>query len=95
MAVHQFESSGEAYDATQCDESIKNGDVLVIASEGVIGIADTWPVAVTIAKGELHEPAEGSRWRVASKVGKHGSASKPPRRLPPITDSMAQPAEGP
>jgi hypothetical protein len=59
MAVHQFESSGEAYDATQCDESIKNGDVLVIASEGVIGIADTWPVAVTIAKGELHEPAEG------------------------------------
>jgi hypothetical protein len=59
VKVHHFCSSGEAYDATQCDENIKNGDLLVIESEGVIGIADTWPVAVTVAYGKLHTPAEG------------------------------------
>lgn len=58
-AVHEFETSGEAYDACQCDETIANGDVLLIASEGVVGVADTWPVAVTFAYGKLHTPGEG------------------------------------
>lgn len=49
-----FESSGDAYDATQCDESIANGDPLVIQDEGVVGLAWTWPVAVTVKTGELH-----------------------------------------
>jgi hypothetical protein len=59
MVTHEFESTGAAYDATQCDENIKTGDVLIIPSEGVIGIADTWPVAVTVEHGNLHSPAEG------------------------------------
>lgn len=49
-----LESSGDAYDATQCDESIANGDPLVIQDEGVVGLAWTWPVAVTVKAGELH-----------------------------------------
>lgn len=57
--VHQFETSGEAYDATQYRDDIANGDVLLVVSEGVVGVADTWPVAVTIAAGKLHTPGEG------------------------------------
>lgn len=51
--VHTFESTSEAYDwlnvglHPETDEPINNGDVLVVASEGVIGFAcSAWPVAV-------------------------------------------------
>jgi hypothetical protein len=57
--VHTFETTGEAYDACQCSDDIANGDTLLIPSEGVVGIADTWPVAVTFAFGKLHAPGEG------------------------------------
>jgi hypothetical protein len=59
MKVHHFESTGDAYDATQCDDTIRNGDILVIKSEGVVGIADTWPFAVTETSGKLHSLADG------------------------------------
>jgi|TARA_R110002020_G_scaffold261534_2_gene475880 hypothetical protein len=67
--VWEFEDTGEAYDAVMCDEKIKTGDILVIHDEGVVGIADTWPVAVTKARREFHklsaftagkDPAEAS-----------------------------------
>jgi hypothetical protein len=67
--IHTFESSGRAYDACQCDETIKRGDILLIESEGVIGIADTWPVSVTVAHGHLHTPADG--WTLDSCLPKH------------------------
>ena len=51
--IHHFQTTGEAYDACQCDETITSGDVLVILPEGVVGIADTWPVAVTLNHGNL------------------------------------------
>ena len=54
-----FESTGDAYDACQCDESVRDGDILLIVSEGVVGIADTWPVAVTEKHGNLHTLADG------------------------------------
>ncbi|MET7631816.1 hypothetical protein ABZS53_15370 [Streptomyces sp. NPDC005499] len=53
-AVHTFDDTVEAYDATQCREDIRDGDVLVIESESVVGIAWTWPFALTEAFGELH-----------------------------------------
>jgi hypothetical protein len=59
MRAHLFESTGEAYDATQCDDDVKTGDVLIIASEKVIGIAYTWPIAVTKEHGKLHCPIDG------------------------------------
>lgn len=71
MQIHKFESSGDAYDACQCDDGIKDGDVLVIESEGVVGVADTWPFAVTVAHGELHTIKAGiSPEQVAENQGK-------------------------
>ncbi|RWM86479.1 MAG: hypothetical protein EOR84_30670 [Mesorhizobium sp.] len=60
IQIHFFDSTGEAYDATQCDENIKNGDVLVIEPEQVVGLADTWPVAVTKNAGHLHSLSDGN-----------------------------------
>lgn len=54
VTVHEFNSTREAYAACQCDENVKDGDVLVIRSERVVGVAETWPVAVTAEYGELH-----------------------------------------
>lgn len=51
---HAFASTGNAYDAVQCDEVIHTGDTLVVLVEEVIGIAMTWPFAVTQAHGNLH-----------------------------------------
>ncbi len=71
MKTHAFESTGEAYDAVQCDDDIDNGDALDVASEGVVGLANTWPVAVTAAAGKLHRIADkpGSLDRVMSDAG--------------------------
>ncbi len=68
MSTHHFPSTGAAYDACQtgwyfrhtAEVEVKTGDVLVIESEKVVGICDTWPVAVTIEFGHLHIPAHGA-----------------------------------
>lgn len=54
QAVHEFDTTADAYDACQCDEYITMGDILLIASERVVGIAATWPMAVTPNAGALH-----------------------------------------
>ena len=59
MAIHFFGSTGEAYNACQCRDDIATGDLLIIPSERVVGIADAWPIAITAESGELHTPAEG------------------------------------
>ena len=51
---HAFASTGNAYDATQCDEAIRTGDTLIVLPENVVGVAMTWPFAVTQAHGNLH-----------------------------------------
>lgn len=51
---HAFASTGNAYDATQCDEAIRPGDTLIVLPENVVGVAMTWPFAVTQAHGHLH-----------------------------------------
>ncbi len=70
---HAFASTGNAYDATQCDEAIGTGDTLIILAEGVVGIAMTWPFAVTQASGHLHAlaaPREGDTLgALASSLG--------------------------
>lgn len=55
---HIFASTGDAYDQTQCNPAIRAGDILFIASEQVVGLSWTWPVAVTALAGDLHEMAE-------------------------------------
>lgn len=53
--VHRFDSTHEAYNATQWNDEIRDGDVLVIAPEKVVGILnEAWPFALTVRHGELH-----------------------------------------
>jgi len=66
--MNTFDSTGDAYDATQCDDSIQNGDALVIQCEGVVGLAWTWPVAVTLQAGDLHA-VNGSAAGVVADAG--------------------------
>ena len=63
LKVHEFDSSGQAYDRCQCDSSISDGDILLISSECVVGVAWTWPTAVTQVFGELHSlSGTGNPW---------------------------------
>lgn len=57
---HGFASTGNAYDATQCDVAIGNGDTLLILPEQVVGVAHCWPFAVTAEHGKLHSVAPKS-----------------------------------
>jgi hypothetical protein len=51
----RFYSTREAYDATQTNDHIRDGDVLVIEREQVVGfLVSAWPAAVTSVHGELH-----------------------------------------
>ena len=60
MTIHYFETTVDAYDACQCDDNLKDGDTLVIANEGVVGVVNCWPMAVTAIKCSLH-PYNASR----------------------------------
>ena len=68
--IFTFPTTGEAYDGCMCgipeydddlngDKEIKCGDILMIPSEKVIGVCDTWPIAVTKEHGQLHLLKEG------------------------------------
>ena len=52
--IHAFASTGNAYDAVQTDESIAAGDTLLVLDERVVGVAMTWPFAITAQPGKLH-----------------------------------------
>ena len=55
--IHAFETTGNAYDAVQTDEAVRTGDTLLILGEAVVGVALTWPFAVTAECGHLHQVA--------------------------------------
>lgn len=56
--IHAFVSTGNAYDAVQTDETIAAGDTLLILDERVVGVAMTWPFAITAEAGKLHAVCE-------------------------------------
>ena len=62
MKIYYYEDTSSAYDDTQSQylNEVVNGDILVIESEKVVGVADTWPVSVTSERGELHSLKEES-----------------------------------
>jgi hypothetical protein len=63
VTVHHFGSSGEAYDASQTHDEIKDGDVLSVASEHVVGVlVKAWVVAVGENTGQFHELASHADW---------------------------------
>ena len=60
VAAHYFSNTNEAYDACQIGETdggvrVEMGDILIIHSELVVGVCDTWPIAVTPVHGALHK----------------------------------------
>ncbi|WP_379923719.1 hypothetical protein [Erythrobacter sp. R86502] len=55
--IHVFETSGNAYDAVQTDDRIATGDLLLVMDEAIVGVAMTWPFAVTAEAGHLHQVA--------------------------------------
>jgi hypothetical protein len=65
MQVHTHDSTQDAYDACQTEDTHKDGDILHIPSEGVVGLVDTWPLAVTVAHGELHTIRDGGGFLAA------------------------------
>ena len=68
-----FDDTGEAYDACQCDPAIRNGDVLLVEAEHVVGIAGTWPIAVTRMIGVLHTPAAGYTLLGVTELASHST----------------------
>ncbi|WP_353645735.1 hypothetical protein [Mesorhizobium sp. WSM2239] len=69
IRVHFYDSTGEAYDTVQCSANVKNGDILIIPSEKVVGLADTWPVAITKEAGHLHTLADGNFFTYVHQYG--------------------------
>lgn len=68
-----FATTGNAYDAVQTNEAIATGATLLVLPEKVVGIAMTWPFAVTAKAGKLHpmntpEPGE-SLATIACELG--------------------------
>jgi hypothetical protein len=67
--VHTFGDTGTAYDSSQCRDDIHDGDVLVVAPEGVVGIlVGAWPVAVTQEAGHFHTAKDGWDWSAVQKI---------------------------
>lgn len=70
MRTHEFENTKDAYDATQCDEEVKDGELILVESEKVVGVVWTWPFAVTEEKGELHGAPAGVE-RQADEINRY------------------------
>jgi hypothetical protein len=51
--VHHFASSTDAYEASLDEGPVREDDILVIAAEGIVGLASTDPIAITTASGAL------------------------------------------
>ncbi|MBA0053474.1 hypothetical protein E0L36_22120 [Streptomyces sp. AJS327] len=79
--THTFDSSAEAYDASQCRDDIRDGDVLVVPSEGIVAILNrAWPAALTAVHGELHTltaaagDIEGGRYKASVEAAAQAAA---------------------
>ena len=51
--VHHFWTSSDAFDASLDEGEVREGDVLVVVGERVVGLASTDPIAVTVNAGAL------------------------------------------
>lgn len=64
---HVFDSTREAYDASQWCDAIRDGDVLLVPSEGRAAVlVGAWPVSVVPHEdgpGDFHEFIDGASWR--------------------------------
>jgi hypothetical protein len=57
VRVHVYNTTSYAYDETQTNGEILDGDVIVAEGEGAVAILDrAWPFAITEEHGEFHGP---------------------------------------
>jgi hypothetical protein len=67
---------GRAYDVTQWSESIRHGDVMLVA-DGVAVMCEAWPVMVAGASTVFHRLADGVTWeRFALDCPRPGMADR-------------------
>ncbi len=57
--IYHFTTTEDAYESAQIDETINDGDVLIIEPEKVVGLVGDFPIAVTEWTGNLHDLAAG------------------------------------
>lgn len=65
MIVHRFpgNTSAEVYAFSQTCDVIKDGDVLVVPDEDVVGVlVGAWPVAASPEHGSFHPTQPGFDW---------------------------------
>lgn len=63
--IHTYDTydSEDVYDITQSDDNIKDGDVLVVKKEKIIGIlVGAWPYAITSNVGMFHKFVSDQSW---------------------------------
>ncbi len=85
---HAFASTGNAYDATQCDEAIKTGDTLIVLAEQVVAIAMTWPFAVTETCGKLHALSRRAPARASPISRARSTSARPTSNTPPTSPAV-------
>jgi|GEM_PF-1428119 hypothetical protein len=68
MKRHIFESTKAAYNATMIGEEVSIGDILIIPSEKVVGVAYAWPFALTEDTGALHALANSDSFNRLSNA---------------------------
>lgn len=67
--VHTFSTTGVAYDASQVLDHIRNGDVLSVPDEMVVGILiEAWPCAVTDQHGQFHTLGPDISWEAVPSM---------------------------
>lgn len=66
--VHHFPTSQHAFNACFDDPHVREGDVLVVAPEGVVALASTDPIAVTTAHSDLRSFPTMDRDRLLAEL---------------------------
>ena len=59
--VHTFEDTQDAYDSSQSEDNIHDGDVLVTPKSIAI-LTQAWPIVVTGEQGEFHTLKSEYTW---------------------------------
>lgn len=67
-----FHEQRQSQDTTQTDATIGRGAILLVASERIVGLADTRPIAVTHVHAAFHQIAPGHLGRPADVVAEFG-----------------------
>ncbi len=85
-AVHRFGDTREAYDASQCNDDIQDGDVLWVPEQGIAAVLyQAWPVAVNepadVQYGEFHGFAGGPGALAAKDGGRYAESVQRARNL--------------